>query len=82
MMVQSSLNILGSFAVAAFTAGNKIENLFSQAFVALATAVSTYNAQNIGGRKLERVRQGFRAADAIGVIYALVTGVILIFWGK
>lgn len=82
MMVQSSLNILGSFAVAAFTAGNKIENLFSQAFVALATAVSTYNAQNIGGRKLERVRQGFRAADVIGVVYALVTGIFLIFWGK
>ena len=27
MMVQSALNILGSYAVAAFTAGNKIENI-------------------------------------------------------
>ena len=82
MMVQSSLNILGSFAVAAFTAGNKIENLFSQAFVALATAMSTYNAQNIGAGKLDRVRKGFRAADVIGIVYALVTGMILILWGK
>ena len=29
MMVQSALNILGSYAVAAFTAGNKIENIFT-----------------------------------------------------
>ena len=28
MMVQSSLNILGSYAVAAFTAGSKIDNLY------------------------------------------------------
>ena len=34
MMVQSALNILGSYAVAAFTAGNKIENIFTQAYVA------------------------------------------------
>ena len=47
MMVQSSLNILGSFAVAAFTAGTKIENIFTQAFVAIGTTISTYNAQNI-----------------------------------
>ena len=82
MMVQSSLNILGSSAVAAFTAGSKIENIFTQAFVAIGTAMSTYNAQNIGARKLDRVRQGFRAADVIGCTYAVVVGFILFFVGK
>lgn len=82
MMVQSALNMLGSYAVAAFTAGSKIENIFSQAFVAIGTAMATYNAQNIGACKLERVREGFRCAHIIGVIYAIVTGLILIFWGK
>ncbi|WP_373218517.1 MATE family efflux transporter [Ruminococcus sp. 5_1_39BFAA] len=82
MMVQSALNILGAYPVAAFTAGSKIENIFAQAFVALGTAVSTYNAQNIGAGKLENVRQGFRSADVIGVIYAVITGAILILWGK
>ena len=41
MMVQSALNILGSYAVAAFTAGNKIENIFTQAYVAIGTTMST-----------------------------------------
>lgn len=82
MMVQSALNMLGSFAVAAFTAGSKIENIFTQAFVALGTAMATYNAQNIGAGKLSRVREGFKAAHVIGIIYAVLMGVVLIFAGK
>lgn len=82
IMVQSALNILGSFSVAAFTAGLKIENIFGQAFPALGTALSTYNAQNIGAGNLKRVREGFKAAHIIGIIYAVVTGLIMIFAGK
>ena len=81
-MVQSSLNILGSYAVAAFTAGSKIESIFTQAFVAIGTAMSTYNAQNIGARKLDRVRKGFRSADVIGCTYGVLVGFILFFVGK
>ena len=80
MMVQSALNILGSYAVAAFTAGNKIENIFTQAYVALGTTMATYNAQNVGARKLDRVRSGFNCAHIMGVIYAIVTGVIIFFF--
>ena len=82
MMVQSALNILGSYAVAAFTAGNKIENIFTQAYVAIGTTMATYNAQNIGARKLDRVSQGFNSAHIIGITYAIVTGVIIFFFGK
>ena len=82
MMVQSALNILGAYAVAAFTAGQKVENIFSQAYVALGTAMATYNAQNVGAGNVQRVREGFRSANIIGVSYAIITGAILIFWGK
>ena len=82
MMVQSALNILGSYPVAAFTAGNKIENIFTQAYVALGTTMATYNAQNIGAGKLERVRQGFRDSHVLGMVYSVVTGIILFTVGK
>ena len=65
-----------------FTAGNKIENIFTQAYVAIGTTMATYNAQNIGARKLDRVRQGFNSAHIIGITYAIVTGVIIFFFGK
>ena len=45
MMVQSALNMLGSYAVAAFTAGSKIEQIFTQAYVAQGTASATNNAR-------------------------------------
>ena len=40
MMVQSSLNILGSTLVAAFTAASKIEQVVTQAYVALGTTIA------------------------------------------
>lgn len=82
MMVQTSLNLLGSYAVAAYTAGVKIESIFSQAFVAIGTTMATYNAQNIGAGRLDRVKEGFRASHILGMTYAVVSGVILAFWGK
>lgn len=82
MMVQAALNILGSYPVAAFTAGNKIENIFTQAFVAQGTAIATYNAQNTGAGRLDRVKEGFKACHIIGITYALVMGVVLIAAGK
>ena len=48
MMMQSALNILGSLVIAGFTAGSKIEQLVTQAYVALGTTMATYCAQNMG----------------------------------
>ena len=39
MMVQSALNMLGSMAVAAFTAASKVEQIATQAYVALGTTM-------------------------------------------
>ena len=82
IMVQGSLNRLGSYAIAAFTSGLRIENIVGQAFPALGTALSTYNAQNVGAGNLKRVKEGFRAAHIIGIAYAVVTGIFMIFFGK
>lgn len=57
MMVQTALNLLGSTQVAAFTAANKIEQIVTQAYVAMGTTMATYCAQNIGAGKIKRIRQ-------------------------
>ncbi|QBE98662.1 Multidrug resistance protein NorM [Blautia producta] len=82
MMVQSALNMLGSMAVAAFTAASKVEQIATQAYVALGTTMATYCAQNIGAGKIDRIRKGFRATTWIGVIYSLVFGLLTAFFGK
>lgn len=82
IMVQAALNILGSVAVAAFAAACKIEQIVTQAYMALGTTMATYCAQNAGAGRLARIRQGFRASTIFGAIYAVVTGVVIIFAGK
>lgn len=82
MMVQSALNLLGSVAVAAFTAASKIEQIVTQAYVALGTAMATYCAQNMGAGELKRIRSGFRSATILGAVYSVIVAVFMIFGGK
>lgn len=82
IVVQASLNMLGSVAVAGFSAASKIEQLFNQAYVALGTTMATYCAQNMGAGKIERIRKGFRSGTWIGILYAVVTGALVFFAGK
>ena len=79
MMVQSALNMLGSYAVAAFTAGSKIEQIFTQAFVAQGTASATYNAQNIGAGKHDRARLTLRYVLFMTVGYGIIAATIVQF---
>ena len=65
-----------------FAAASKIEQVFTQAYVALGTTMATYCAQNMGAGKYTRIRKGFKSATLIGFIYAVVTGVIIFFVGK
>lgn len=81
MMVQSALNLLGSTAVAAFTAASKIEQIVTQAYVALGTAMATYCAQNMGAGNLIRIRKGFRAGTWIGAVYSVIVGVMIVCGG-
>ena len=82
IVVQSALNILGSVAVAGFAAANKIEQIVTQAYVAIGTTMATYCAQNTGAKKLDRVKAGFRSATWIGIVYAVITGAVIIAAGK
>lgn len=82
IMVQAALNMLGSLAVAGFAAASKIDQLVTQAYVAMGTTMATYCAQNTGARKYDRVRQGFRSATIIASIYAVITGLLAMFGGK
>lgn len=82
MMVQAALNLLGSGAVAAFTAASKIEQIVTQAYVALGTAMATYCAQNMGAGDIRRIRSGFRSATLLGSVYSVIVAVLLVAGGR
>ena len=82
MMVQTSLNLLGSVQVAAFTAASKIEQLVTQVYVAMGTTMATYCAQNMGAGKVQRIRKGFRSATIMGAVYSVVAAAFVMTAGK
>ena len=82
MMVQSSLNILGSTLVAAYTAAGKIEQVVTQAYVAMGTTMATYAAQNMGAGSVKRIREGFKACTIIGVLYSFAAASFIMTAGK
>ncbi len=83
VVVQWSVNGLGVNAVAAVSAAVKLSMFFACVFDALASTMATFAGQNTGARKLDRVRQGLRAASEVGIIYCvLALGVVLLFGDK
>ena len=82
IILQTSVNALGSGIVAAVTAAGRLYSLFACAFDALGVAMSTYGGQNIGARKVERLSPGLRAAMIIGSIYSIFSLLVIWLLGK
>jgi putative MATE family efflux protein len=72
--LQYSLNMLGTAAVAAFTAAGKIEYFSSMPVQALGTALATFAGQNLGAKKFERIRYAFKKLLLISLLISVVMG--------
>lgn len=82
VVLQTAVNSLGSMAVAAVSTGSKVSMFFCCPFDALGGTMATYAGQNVGAKKLDRVKEGLKAASLIGIIYSLIAFVVLLFGGR
>ena len=73
IVLQSTVNKLGSIYVAGFTAPNKLYGILEATSLALGQAFATFLSQNYGAGKFARVREGVRK----GLLLALGTAVIV-----
>lgn len=81
ILLQTAVNGLGSAAMAAMTAGNKVSMFLVCPFDAIGSAAATYVGQNVGAGKLERVHAGTKACTLLGAVYAVAIFVVVYFWG-
>ena len=72
MLVQSVVNGFGTQILAGFSAGMRIESLCVVPMSAIGNALSSYAAQNIGAEKHERIPLGYRAANIMVAITAVI----------
>ncbi len=70
IMVQSAVNGLGTGAVAAVSAGSKVHVLITAPLESCGVAMATYCGQNLGARKLDRIRDGVNHVTALCFLYS------------
>ncbi|HIT64801.1 MAG TPA: MATE family efflux transporter [Candidatus Ventrimonas merdavium] len=71
VVMQGAINSLGSVAVAAQTAGEKIRQMFTLPMESVGMAMATYVGQNYGAKRIDRIRQGIRSGLTIQYIYCV-----------
>lgn len=79
VVMQGAINSLGSVAVAAQTAGEKIRQMFTLPMESVGMAMATYVGQNYGAGRMDRIRQGMKSGLAIQYSYCIfIWGVIFL----
>ena len=77
VIMQDAINLLGSTAVAAQTAGEKIRQMFTLPMESVGMAMATYVGQNHGAGRLDRIKQGIREGCLIQLIYCGIVYVVI-----
>ena len=77
VILQTAVNGLGALAVAAVSAGNKLILFFCCPFDALGATIATYGGQNVGAKKLGRIREGMHVCAFLGIAYSIVILAVL-----
>lgn len=81
VILQTSVNSLGSVAVASVTAGSKISMFFCCPFDALGATMATFSGQNVGAKKLDRIDQGLKYCMMLGAVYSVIAFAALYLLG-
>lgn len=82
LVLQGVVNAQGFIFMAGYSAAGRLQGLVELAGTALSAAVGTFTGQNIGARKLDRVKLGLRKSVQIAAVLALITASIVLIWGK
>lgn len=82
LVLQYAINGLGAEAVAAFTAGSRVDQLAMTSFQAFGMATATFVAQNRGAAQWSRIRRGVRSTLLLVSGIAVATGLACVLWGQ
>ncbi len=82
IIIQGAINIFGATIIAAYTAASKVLQLVMQPSMSFGVTVATYTGQNLGARRFDRIKQGMKTMNIISIITSLLSGVILVTFGK
>lgn len=77
VIIQSGINSFGPVVMAGFTSYVKIDGFNFLPVMSFSMAATTFTGQNIGAGKIDRVKKGMKVSLAMGIGYAMATGILL-----
>ena len=82
LILQSSINTLGSSAIAAITAGEKIGQLLQSITSSLGSSLTVFCGQNLGAGRVDRINEGVKGSVWIAMIFCFACIPIIFLFGK
>ncbi len=82
VIMQSGINSFGKKAMAGFSAYMKIDGFNILPVLSFSMAVTTFVGQNFGAGNKERMKKGMWVTLVMGLIYTIVTGVLLLVFAS
>ncbi len=82
VLIQSNVNVYGPSIMAGFGAYLKIDGFNILPVLSLSMASTTFTGQNCGAGKKDRVKKGIWITLAIGIIYTIITGILLLMFKR
>lgn len=74
IVIQSKVNMFGSAAMAGHSAASRIDAFVYMPLNAIALSTTTFTAQNLGARKMDRVKKGTRTSIVLGLVVTAAVG--------
>ena len=78
ILVQASVNGYGAAAMAGFAAYMKVDGFNILPIMSFSMAATTFVGQNFGAGKIDRVKKSLWVTLGMGVVYTILTGVLLL----
>lgn len=81
LMLSSLVNTHGSVFAAGYNVGAKVDSISFMPIASFASAITTYTGQNIGARRMDRVKEGVRTALIITVVWSVLSCAMMLLFG-
>ena len=78
VVLQSSINSLGTVVAAAHVCGEKIRAIATMPMESVGMGMATYAGQNFGAKRMDRIKSGIKAGLTIVAVYCIAAWAVLL----
>lgn len=82
IIMQAAINGFGPEVIASVSTAQKIQNIVGSPMESLGITMATYCGQNLGAKRIDRIREGLRSSTLASLVYAAAAYAFVYFLGR